>query len=111
MSSWYRGVSAYDSKFVRGVRAQKEFKLQPDGMVHAHIIPVVVIVLQPEFGKLARIKRQRGRDAPALVALWRMTQRIVVTRHEVAPQRSHPARAEAPRHLRVNPPVIQGLAG
>src|SRR4026208_915589 len=34
------------SELVRGVSAEEEFKLQPDGMIHADVPPVVVVVLQ-----------------------------------------------------------------
>src|SRR3569832_713265 len=41
-----------------GVRAQQKLDLQPDRVIYPDVFTVVIIVLQPHLGKLARVPSQ-----------------------------------------------------
>src|SRR5215203_3046026 len=102
------------SEFMRCVRAKKKLKLQPDRMIFTSASAPVVVVLQPQLGKLGGIPRQVRRNAPALFA-----QRIApkpcavqsqrkfliipaLARHEVAPQARDPTLMKSVKHLRID---------
>src|SRR5689334_8732835 len=97
-------------EFMRSVRAQQKFELQPDGMFVAEQFAVVIVVLQPDLGELAEIKREVRRDARSPAA----EHIVVVERARIsvgifAAQTGDPARFETPKRLRVESPVLQHL--
>ena len=51
-------VNSAISELVRPMRAQQELELQPDRMGLAEQHALVVIVLEPNLGELAGVKRQ-----------------------------------------------------
>src|ERR1041384_1230060 len=104
--------SAVGLEFVGRVRAELEFHLQPDGMVVAKVLAMVVIVLQPELGELARVKGQSRRDArPVAPELVRGVNRALVAGNKLAAQAADPALHKAPGNLRVKSPVGDVLRG
>src|ERR1019366_2334248 len=106
-------ISVYPRlKFVRPVRAEEKFQLQPDGMRVTEQRAVVVIVLQPDFGKFAGIKCQRRRHALALAAKHVLRiKRAGVAVGIFAAQTGDPAWFETPKHLRIRAPVAQRFGG
>src|SRR5205085_474632 len=50
-------------KFVRPMRPQQKFDLQPNRMFRAKQLPVIIIVLQPQLRELARVKSQIRRKS------------------------------------------------
>jgi hypothetical protein len=83
------------------MRAQIEFGLQPDGMLVAERLPVVVVVLQPQLGELCRIKRQVRRDAGAIGARIRIDRvvRTGISGDVLTAQACNPATAKTPKRL------------
>src|SRR5689334_15744163 len=78
-------------------------------MIGADILAVIIVVLQSNFGELAGVIRQRGRNSPASVPIRVRAERRVVPGDIVATERSDPSFAEAIRNLRVESPIAEGL--
>src|ERR1044071_4323868 len=93
-------------KLMRTVGAEQEFKLHPDGMRVPEQLPMIVIVLQPDLRKFARVKSQVRRDARAIIAKnIQGIESSVVAGHVLAPQAGDPTLSAPPEHLRIESPV------
>src|SRR5262245_20397460 len=97
-------------ELVRRVRTQQELELQPRGGVVPHALAVVEVVLEPHLGELARIPGQVRRDPGAVLTQFRVGH-VSDAAGEFAAQARHPARRDAPEHLRIDPPVVQRVLG
>src|SRR6266581_2603847 len=97
---------------MRAMSAQEEFKLEPNGMVRAKQLSMVVIILQTNFREFARIKRQHWRNPDALAAKnVGGIKNAVVAVGVLAAQPGDPTGMKAPERLRIKTPIAQGFGG
>ena len=68
-----------------------------------------MIVLQTEFRKFRRIPGQIGRDARTRLACNVVGEERIFHIEIIAADADDPAFLEPPEHLRINPPVAEGL--
>src|ERR1051326_5841689 len=91
--------------------AEVEFQLHPNGVLHAKMLAVIVIVLEPNFGKLARREGEVGRKSgPFTPKNIERVKRAGVACDILAAQPRHPTRLESPQELRIKAPIAQGLS-
>src|SRR5258706_13552572 len=94
---------------MRAMRPQHKFKLHPDRVRWSEMLNLIEVILQAEFGKLRQIPRQRGRNAPALIAVGIWLERSMIAADIIAAQSCRPALVESPNQLRIHPPIIEGF--
>src|SRR5436190_14393324 len=86
-------------KLVGPVGAEENFELHDDALGRfVQKLAVIIVVLQANLGKFARVVREIGRNACAMVA--EKVRRVVASRRIVA-KPCHPAAGESPKNLGV----------
>src|SRR5512140_2472769 len=104
------------------MRAQEELELEPHRVVGADVLPVIEVVLEAQFGELARIPREVRRKPPATCPREVPPHFLPIpypagglimaalASHVVKPESRHPAFSKSVRELGVETVVQQGLA-
>src|SRR5580765_5063790 len=92
------------------MRAEYELELQPQGMIAANAVAVIVIVLQTHLRELGRVQGQVRRQAEPLRP-ERRVERGLVAAHVIGPQPENPADLVAPEDLAIHALVLEGFLG
>src|SRR3954470_15552765 len=96
-------------EFMRGVRAETEFELEPERIRGAEEFAAVVIILETDLRELAGHKRELRREPRATAA--KRVARVehgLAAAHMLAAQPRLPAWSETPHHLRIEAVVAEG---